>query len=125
MFSEFFSSFKKKNDHEIPDISTEKLAIENGISSNIVKILEEAMMLERRQLKESNLAERKDLCESALIKYQQALYLIRESSKKYRKNREFASQDIYDAQELKIVERMEYLESAIKTFKEKMPKKAA
>jgi len=124
MFSDFFS-FKKRETEEIPDVSNEALVILEGIPSEIKQILQKAQILEKKQLKEGDVRNRRDFCESALIEYQKAIDLVKEASKKHRKNKEFAQQDIYDAQDLRIVDRMEYLESVLKGIKEMKRREAA
>lgn len=123
MFSEFFSSLKKEKSEEIPDIANEKIIILPNLPETIKDILEEAYLLEHKQLQEKDMQRRKEICADALIEYQKALDEVDEAKRKYKG---FPSQqDIYIAQGLRIKTRMEYLESVLKGIKQKNPRKVA
>lgn len=123
MLKEFFSLHKKSTEtHDISklDISKQELIIIEGISVNIKKILEKAKEIERKLAKEKDPLLRKSLSEDVLVEYQIAMDYINNAKKNYKKNKNESQWDIYNAQGMRVEERMEYLWGTRKISKEKI-----
>ncbi|MBN1326162.1 hypothetical protein JW977_04275 [Candidatus Falkowbacteria bacterium] len=125
MLKEFFSSLKKEEPEAIRDIAKEKIIILPNLPEEIKDLLEEAYLLEHKQLKTKDARLRRELCGDALIKYQKALDKVSQGVKIANRRQMHDMADIYNAESIYIRERMDYLLTARKYLKEKKQEEAA